>query len=285
METKTNKTNFFKKIYISLFKIKEYSLLTKDGLKKSIYYVLDILLILSLIYAGIVAFQMKKNVNGLKSYLQEKLPEFTYLEGTLTSENEETIILDNDLVKINFGGQIVIDTKTDYETLVNKYKENKQATILLTANKYTTINAQGKVLEYSYDEVLEKYLGQQVKSLDKEEVLYLFDNISYTYYFFAYALSYGIAHSLLVFAYDLLISLFAFIICKVKKVAIKFEEIYSMGLYAMTIPVICYFIINFIPASVGIYIQVISTIIPIIYLTVAIYTTKWITPEMAKKNK
>ena len=48
-----------------------------------------------------------------------------------------------------------------------------------------------------------------------------------------------------------------------------------MGLYAHTIPVFGYFIINFLPATIGVYVQLLTFLIPIGYLVYAIYLNKW----------
>ena len=60
---------------------------------------------------------------------------------------------------------------------------------------------------------------------------------------------------------------------------VKFGEIYSMGLYAHTISILGYFIINFVPASIGVYVQLLALLIPIGYLAYAVYTNKWVMPE------
>lgn len=154
METKSNNINFLKKIYFSICKIKKYGELSKEGLKKSAYYIMDLILICSVIYSTILTLQMKKNANGLQEYLEQNFPDLTYQDNTLTSEAEERVVLDDRLVKVNFGGQLVIDTSSDYETLINEYKNSGEPTILLTANKYVTINSQGSVSEYDYREII-----------------------------------------------------------------------------------------------------------------------------------
>ena len=106
METKSNKINFFKKIYFSICKIKKYGELSKEGVKKSIYYIMDLILICSIIYASILTLQIKKNTNGLQEYLEQNFPNLTYQDNTLTSEADGRVVLDDKLVKANFGGQM-----------------------------------------------------------------------------------------------------------------------------------------------------------------------------------
>lgn len=278
MKPKTNKINFFKKIYFSVCKIREYGNLSKQGVKKSIYYIMDLVLICALIYSSVLTFKMKNNANGLQEYLEANFPNLTYEENILTSENQERTVLDNQLVKANFGGQLVIDTTTDYDTLISEYNTKGEPTILLTSNKYVTINSQGTISEYGYNEIISTENGEQT-TINKDYFVNLFSNISYGYYFCGYFVGSAIGTSIIVYLYNLLITVVAFIVCKFKKVKAKFGEIYSMGLYAHTISVFGYFIVNFLPATVAVYVQLLAFLIPIGYLAYAIYLNKWKLPE------
>lgn len=271
METKSNKINFFKKVYFSICKIKKYGELSKEGVKKSIYYIMDLILICSIIYASILTLQIKKNTNGLQEYLEQNFPNLTYQDNTLTSEADGRVVLDDKLVKANFGGQMIIDTASDYETLINEYKTKGEPTILLTANKYVTINSQGDIVEYEYSEIINVNESEEQTIIGKDYFVNLFSNISYSYYFFGYFAGACIGISIIIFAYNLIIAGITFIWCKIKKVNVKFGEIYSMGLYAHTISVFGFFILNFLPVSAMAYVQILSLLIPIGYLGYAVY--------------
>lgn len=287
MKEKSNNLNFFKKLYYSMFKINKYGELTKEGIKSSFTYVMDILIILSIIYASIMIMHTKKSVNSLKEYLTQNLPDMVCENNSLKTNTDDRIILNDNLVVSNFGGQIVIDTKTEYEELIEEYKKKKEPTILLTTNYFTTINQDGEVSKDEYNNILQKYLGNEVEKIDKEELLYLFDNFSFMYYFLAYMLSYAIAHSIMLFIYGIIISLIMLVFCKIKKASIVFKEIYCMALYSSTLTIFAYFIMSFMSSNLlRIIIQTIFTILPIIFLSAAVYINKWITPEMTgKKHK
>lgn len=273
---KTNNINFFKKIYISICKIKEYGKLSKEGMKKGIYYTMDLMVICSLIYALILTIKLKANVDGLQEYLEEKFPELTYEDNTLLSEKSERVVLDDNLVKINFGGNLVIDTTEDYETIINEYRDCGEATILLTSNKYVTINSQGDVYEYDYNVVLNT---DEKTTIGKDYFVNLLSSISYTYYFFGYFVGGIIAASLVLYVYNIIITLIIFIFCKVKKIKAKFGEIYSMGLYAHTISIFIFFVINALPTVIVPYAQVLEFLLPAVYLGYAVYLNKWKLPE------
>lgn len=279
MEAKSNKINFFKRIYFSICKIKKYGELSKEGLKKSVYYIMDLILICSIIYSSILTLQMKKNTNGLQEYLEQNFPDITYQDNTLTSEAEGRAVLDDKLVKVNFGGQLVIDTEADYEALIDEYKNLGEPTILLTANKYVTINSRGHVSTYDYSEIIKQNTEEEQTTIGKEYFLNMLSDIPYGYYFMGYFVGSIIGTSIVIFAYNFIISGVIFVFCKIKKVQVKFGEIYSMGLYAHTISVLGYFIINFVPASAVAYIQLLTLLVPIGYLAYAVYINKWVMPE------
>lgn len=279
-ERNKNKLNFFKRLYYSIFKIDKYEELSTDGLIKSIKYILYWLLILAIIYSSIIIIQTRKNMNNLKNYLDENLPELVYENDELTIENTERVVLDNKYIKANFGGQIIIDTTTDYDTLINEYKEKAEPSIILSKDYFTTINGIGMVEKKQYNEVIKEYLNNDIKKLDKEELLYLFDNFLYSQYLLAYIISYVIAHFIMVFLYCLFLTIICFIVCKIKKVKIKYVQIFAMGMYSMTISVFGYFISSIIPSfNISIIIRIASIIIATIYFIRAVYINKWMKLE------
>ena len=282
MGEEVNKIGFFKKIYLSALKLKEYSKLSKEGLKSAIKYTLKLFLLFGMIYSTIFIIQTNTNVKKLKNYLKENLPQLTYKDNILNVDSEERIILDDEIVKINFGGKIVIDTNIAYNELVNEYKNEKEGIVILTKDKFTTIS-NGNVKESTYDEVLEKYFAEKPEILDKEVLLELFGKLKYQKFFFAYILAYIIAQSIYIFIYTFIIAMIFNIVCKIKKLDISFSEIYTLGLYATTILTFGNFITIFISNIIGMGLKIIYNIVPIIYLGIAIYISKWITPDMVKK--
>lgn len=283
MKKQKSTINFFKKFYYSLFKIDKYGELSNEGVKKGIKYIIDILIVLSIIYSAIIVTQTQKSLNKLRNYISENLPsDLVVKDNILLTEHEERVVLDNELILINFGGQIVIDVKTEYEDIIHEYKQTEKPTILLTTNYFTTIDQNGNVTEIEYNDIIKKYLGENVKKIDKEELLYLFDNYSSGYYFAAYMISYAIANSILIFIYTLIISIGIFIFCKIKKVKIKFLEIYSMGLYSLTATTMGFLVTNFLAHPLANIIQGVLLIISFVVLVRAIYVNKWIAPETSK---
>lgn len=278
MKKQNNNIKFFKKIYFSICKIKEYGALAKEGVKKSSYYIMDLIIICSVIYASIFTLQMKNNASKLQEYLEQNFPNLTYENNRLISDAEERVILDDKLVEANFGGQIIINTSVSFKTLIKEFENIARPTILFSEDKYVTINSQGIVTEYDYSEVLGGNL-EEGEVIGEDYFTNVISNISYSYYFFGYMFGSGIETSILIFLYNLLISGVIFIFCKIKKIKVKFGETYSMGLYAHTISVLGYFIIVLLPTTAAVYVQLLALLIPVGYLVYAVYINKWVMPE------
>lgn len=268
MEKEKKQLNFFKRFYISLFKIKDYDKVSKTTIKDALYYATNVILIMAIIYSLILTFQTEKKIGKLKTYLEENLPEISYKDGIVTSEKEERTVLDDDLVKANFGGQIVIDLQTDYETIINEYKDGKEATIIITKDKCATINEKSDVSEYEYPTVIKNYLGQEKNEFNKEYLMSLVDSASHSFAFYlmGYLISYTMANLIVIMIYALIIAIIIFAICQIRKIKVKFKELYVMGLHAQTITIIGYLIMTFSPIIIARYVQIILLIISGIYL-------------------
>ena len=263
-----HKIGFFRKIYYSIFKISKYDDLANESVFSAIKYMSKLLLIIAIVFAAYTASMMLNSLNKLKTYLNDNLPEMKYEEGILTVEKDERTVLDDEIAIANFRGQIIIDTVTEYETLIAECRTYNIPTIILTSNYYTTIDKNGNVSEYKYNIILEQLLGNNIKKIDKTELLYLFDNVRVDMYFITYLIADFILFISLVIVYSLIVSLVFFIISKVKKMNLKYSKIFKMNMYALTITVFGYIILNFIPKAIYVHSQAIITIIPIVYLII-----------------
>lgn len=270
MKKDKNKINFFKKIYLSIFNIKKYDELSKEGFKKALYYIRDLIFIVAIIYGGISITLNIKNTNRFKAYLSENLPDFTYQDNLLNIETEDRIILDNNLIKANIGGRVIIDTISEQATLIDEYKKDNEVSFLLTKDKLIKLNAKGEAREYDYQNVFENYSYGKITNLNKENLLHMFDTIPYSYYFLVYIFSYCISMLIIVLIYDLIISLLAFCVCQIQKKQLKFKEIYTMGLYSLTLLIVVYTAISFIPLKIFVIVRIVLLIVSIIYLAYAI---------------
>lgn len=268
-DKENNKINFFKKMYISIFKINEYEKLSKDGLKKALGYIVKIAFIVGIICSILIVIKSADNAKKLKEYLANNLPNFSFQDNLLNIETENKVILDNELLKVNIGGRMIIDVTTQKDILINEYKNDNEISILATKDKLIVLNSEGNTKEYEYQDVFKRYFEGEITTFNKEELLNIFNTIPYDYYLLLYTLSYFITVLIITLAYGLIISLLVFIIYKIQKKKVKFIEIFTMGLYSLTIFIIGYTFISFIPFKISSIIQIVLLTISVIYLVKA----------------
>ena len=91
------KINFFKKLWYSITKPSKYDELRKLGVGKAIKYIFSIISILALILAIITTFLKINEVFDAISYLEGKLPNFTFKDNKLELDNADASILDGNL--------------------------------------------------------------------------------------------------------------------------------------------------------------------------------------------
>ena len=126
------KKGFFKKVWYSVDKIDKYSELSAEGIKSAIKYLAILMLIIGLISSAATIYKTNLKVEEIAKYIDEKAPELTYKDGTLTVDSLDTITDENE----NFG-KVIIDTNTDDEQKINQYVNdaNEENAVIILKNK------------------------------------------------------------------------------------------------------------------------------------------------------
>lgn len=281
------KINFFKKIWYSVAKTSKYDNLRKLGLGKAIKYIFSIITVLALIIAIFFSIIQINVVKDAISYLDEKLPEIKFKENTLTSENKEaTVINDNKIIEY-FGNIVVINPLLEKQEAINQYKSlttEKNGVIIFLSKEYVVISnkynseSQEGIDSKKYEEVSSKYIKDMSYEYSKKDIIqYLRDRISYAYYIGQFFIIYIVIIIFLYALYTLLISISIWIVTKIIKLKWTFKESLINTIYASTLSMIIfslYSIIScFIKFSVN-FIGVLSIATIFIYLCILIYIQK-----------
>ena len=149
------KQNFFKDLIKSIKDFDKYEDFAIEGVGKSIKYFIKILLIFCAAICIAYTYKIAKNTNNVYTSLKDKIPNFTYENGELITENTDAVIIEE------YGetvGSIIIDTKNEQANVVNDYKEQIDkygSAILLLKNKIIVINPSfNGQIEYKYSDLL-----------------------------------------------------------------------------------------------------------------------------------
>ena len=103
------KTGFFKKIWYSITNIEKYPEMAAQGAGKAMSYLMKIVACIALVLCFGLIYQTHNLVKDGTKYLQDEFPEFTYKEGTLDVNSDQTIVINDSPIV----GKIIVDTKTD----------------------------------------------------------------------------------------------------------------------------------------------------------------------------
>lgn len=271
------KKSFFKKVWYSIDKIDKYSELSAEGLKSAIKYLAILMLIIALISGMATIYRTSLKIKDIAKYIEEKAPELTYKDGTLSVDNQDIITDENE----NFG-KIIIDTNTDDEQTINKYvndvNEEENAVIILK-NKLILKEANvSGTTNYNYKDlfgelgITEFNKADLVNYLSGSGMSKLYLNLFLVLFMYAFAM-----YLINTLFYVILISTIGYLATMILRLKIRYVAIFNMGIYSITLSTILnmlYIGLNaFYPYKIG-YFEVMYVLIASIYMIAAIFILK-----------
>lgn len=288
------KNNFFKKLWYSITKPSKYDELRKLGVGKAIKYIFSIISILALILAIITTFLKINEVFDAISYLEGKLPDFTFKDNKLELDNADASILDDDRIINYLGNKIVINPLIEKNEAIDLYRDlatekNKVLVFLneeyiLISNNYNPENNNEEGIENKkYIDVTKNIIKDTNYEYSKKDAIeYLRKRATYTYYVAQYFVIYFIKLLLLYGIYIILISISIWLVTKILKFKWTYKESIMNTIYASTLSMIVYVIYIIISYFTNLMISIMD-IINIFLIFAYIYLLMW--KQRNKKNE
>lgn len=280
MEEK-KKLNWFQRFYMAIFKIEDYHKFFEEKWTKALGYFTILSLIVALLFGLISGLDFSGMFERGYSFFKT-LPEFEYKDKTLT-ENVYASGYDEE-----FNTFFVMDTSKDYtdfskvsEVAEKEYGNNYlDSEIKVFVYKTTTFcDYYGNIIKLNYAENLD---AQGITSFSKNELVEVLDNGGknqvYIFYYI-YAVVINFVSIFTTFILDVvMLAIFAdivgMLVCKVK---IRFREGFSLGVYAVTLPMLIsliYSVINYFTGFYMEYISYMTLIIEYVYVVAVIFMIK-----------
>lgn len=264
------KIPFFKKVIISIKDLDKYNLLISEKMRRSIIYLLELMVIFTLIISGIMTYKTNNLINEASKYIVDNVPDFKIDKEGLSLDSEEAFNIDN---IGNLGLRIVLDDKTEevdnYQEQINEYNEDF---ILLLKNKIVLIT-NGNKMEITYDNLLK---SNELESINKNDIISIFNDnkvqINSAIYISIFGMTYFI-YTLSAFIDALALSLLVIIISKMAKILLKYSQAIVIGISSLTLPIIInliYTCANLINGFYMPYFQVMYTLISYVYVVAVI---------------
>jgi hypothetical protein len=213
-----SKMNFFEKLFNSVATPKLYPKMVRKGVGKAFLYLFLFSLIFGTISAVIVWYEVTKEIEGFSELVKADLPEFTLSQGQLHVEGDMPIVLEEtatSLIMIDVSGNTTREILDNYETGVLVLKDrviNKENSVETTEFNFSTIN-----FDLNKDMVLTWLPFLQWLGVIAGVFIFIF--------FFIGKMISALSVSIL----GLLISL-------IQKAKTPFGQLYSIAIYALTLP-------------------------------------------------
>lgn len=289
MEDNIKKVNFFKKVWYSITKINKYEEMRKEGVGKSIKYILTLTFCLAIILAIFATILQISISNKAISYLNEKLPQMKFKDNVLSIEGEDAVILNEDEFKEYFKNAVVINPLLEKQEAIDQYKdlatENSNVLVFLSdkyiviSNKYNPDSEKEEgIITYNYSEISDKYIKDKSIEYTKTNLIeYIKNHSSATYYFGQFVIVYLVMITFIYFIYIILISAGMWIATKLAKFKWSFKDSLMNTIYAATLSEIiyvAYMIISYYAKFSISFMDIISLALIFIYLFILLYNCK-----------
>ncbi len=264
------KIPFFKKIILSIKDLDKYNLLIAEKMRRSIIYLLELMLIFTLVLSLIMTYKTRELINEVCEYANENIPNFTIDENGLVLENSENTVLE---INKDLKLKLVLD---DDVTNTDNYKEQMEeydGNFIFALKDKLVMTSNGTTTELSYTDLRNNY---EIDKISKENLINIFQDNNLRFSAVIFASIFGATY--LIYTVSSLIdalalSLLVIIISKMAKITLKYSQAVTIGISALTLPII----INLIYSCVNIltdfympYFQIMYTLISYIYIVAVI---------------
>ena len=268
-------SNFFKKVWYSITKFEKYPEMASEGVGRAFLYLILLMLIFSIIMAGIMTYKFNDILKIVGQYIDENIETIEYENQTL---NIETVDEQNRI--ITDMGTLIIDTDDINNETLEQYRKdietNNIGIIWLKDRVIVKISDLGG--EYYYSNILDV---QGITNFDKTNLLDAITQMqtarSQVIYFISAMIVELIIQLIAIIINVLILSLFGVITGWIAGLRVRYRAIFNMSIYAITLPTILqliYTAINyFIDFNIE-YFDFMYTAISYIYLAAAIFMVK-----------
>jgi len=286
MENQIEKISFFKKIWYSITKFEQYPVMAMEGLKRAIKYLIILTAIASVFMSLCSLHGIKKSIEQGANYVEENIPEFTYSNGIVSLDMQETITIE-DAKNMGFDRIIIntiIETEEEKEQLekdnliqgISVFFFNNQILLKAQIEGYETVEQ-----KYTYTDIISNFVGTNIQEFSKNDFVDYLKNGKMTMFYSVVTITefigYFTNYFIVAIVYSLEIALLGWITTTILRIKMRFKVIYNMSAYAITLPTILitmYFVANYFTGFTIKEIQIAYIAIAYIYLAAAIFILK-----------
>ena len=265
---------FFKTVLKSIKDFDKYEQFGLEGMGRTCLYLLQMVAIITIIVVAVLIYQFSTTMQSAVIYFNDNVQEMSYTDGILTVNSNQKLEVDTNST---IAQKIIVDTSDLTDEQIEQYRtdlNDLNSGIILLKDKILIKNEMlTAITETTYTDILSQY---HITNLDKQSVLdYIYANQSQVY------ISVAIVEFIYMFAIyltsilmdTLILALLGLIVSRIAGMKIKFSACFSMGVHALTLPIILnilYIILNAFTGYTIKYFQIMYTAISYIYMVAAI---------------
>lgn len=272
------KTNFFKEVFKSIKDLDKYEDFALELPKTAFKYFAKLVLVFVIIITLFYSYKIVDNLNDIYIGLQDKLPDFSYSQGTLKLNTDESIILEEYEETI---GKVIIDTNID-DSEINKYEQeinsNTLGVLILKDKCIVLSNSTTGQVTYKYSDIAS---GYNITEFTKQDVINYIDNMNlvsiYASIYFVMFVYFFIIYFIAIFIDVLILAVLAYIVARISRIRLKFTPSFNVAVHSITLPVLLnliYIIVNLLTGFNIKYFQLMYNTISYIYIIVAVLMIK-----------
>lgn len=278
--------NFFQRIKKAIFELEDYGFFLGERLSVAFKYLFLLTMFVSLLVTCSESYQMTRMLNKAYNYIQNELPDFTFVDGILES-TKYAEGYDED-----FDFKIIIDTQSELsKEVINTYKNkiyDYSDGVVLLRDKFILVH-DGSELENSYDSLTNVTIeGEQInlekelKLSNKQELISTIDeagisNVVFTYTVIIF-IGLALVNLMVVLSDVFVLSILGLVSAKICGVNFKMDPMMTLSIYALTLSIVLDTILDIVLIITGFsvpYFEAIRLLIAYVYVIAAIFMIKY----------
>ncbi len=245
--------NIFKEMALSIYSIKSYKEFLKNKKIKVFGFGLVLMLFYFLIAYAAPFLVSQIGSSNLIKLIEEEVPDFELSDGTLWVDDVIEYEMDDQYVYIDTDPYYVFYGADEMKQYLVDYRQ----AILMDSEK-VIIKGSGEVMELYFEDLDWEFSKEKLMSW--VPYMYVFIALVYTFVYFWI--------TALFFFGVLFVALFGMIIASCMKIKLTFGQLYLLGIYSRTLPLLIKAIVSLLPISIP-YFTIINFGISLLYVGLA----------------
>lgn len=272
------KKGFFQRIKLAIFNVEKYQDLALEKTETAIRYFIKLILLLAVIISLVGVYKFATISEFFIGTFEKDFPEFIFSNNVLVANEVVNTVKEEE----NLSLTLIVDTtlESDDEKVkeyITEISKQPNGVLFLKDKAMLQIDGIAGQTTLSYAELGAESLGEITKQGIQETLAKTNMGTVYISFFVSIAMYMFVLYLISTTIEVLLLSLIGFFTSKIVRVNMKFGQIFSMAIYAITLSVLLNSIYTPIRLLTGFnmeYFSIMYTLIPYVYIITAILMTR-----------